>query len=186
MNLKILWNRNRYKLKRLSEINNNYKNTFLTNDNNNINERKNSIDYVYKSIFTSSPIFKTKRNQYLDNKLNLVYSENKEQFKIIMEKRNKLEKDKIVNSNTGEDSEKIIKQVKDMKGKIHFMKCVMDYSLPSLILTKVRNIEKNLYFNNNVKYQLTPIETRKNEIRQLNDLRTSYFNNCINITPMKK
>ena len=54
-----------------------------------IDQKKNNLEYLYRSIFSKANVFKPKP-RYIDNKLNLVYSENESQYNLIIERRSKL------------------------------------------------------------------------------------------------
>ena len=149
------------------------------------NQTNNDVKYLYKNIFTSQPIFHKKKNQYLDNKLNLVYSENEEQYKIIMKRRNKSLKNKNIIPKAGDDAEKIIQKVKVIKSKIKFMKCVMDYSYPDFILTKAKAMVKQLSNENVCKNKLTPLEIRNVEAKNKMYMRTNYLKQSLNVAPLK-
>ena len=85
------------------------------------------------------------------------------------------------------DSEKIKRQVDDIKTKITFMKNIMDYSYPSFMLTKLKSWEKNLGNNKKPKYdeRLTPLEEQKLLILKKNNLRNNYLKKNIGIFPIK-
>lgn len=150
-------------------------------------KRRNNVDYLYKSIFTTKPIVKQNYNKYIDNKLNLVYSENLQQFKLIMNRRNKLEtNNRVISSKNGDDNEKIIEQVNDIKTKINFMKSIMDYSTPHFLLTKAKAIVQKLHKEGPDEILSTPVEKREHEAREKNELRKNYFANSMNIISLKK
>ena len=175
--------------KSLNYIDNSKKTNFSINNQKQnirlINQPKKDVEYEYKCIFTEQPIFRKRRNQYLDNKLNLVYSENEEQYKAIMRRKSELMKNKDPTPKAGDDSEKIIQRVKDIKNKIKFMKCVMDYSYPDFILTKAQSMVKQFSNNGFRKNMLTPIESRNMEFKKKIDMRTNYLKRSLNITPLK-
>ena len=170
---------------RLQNINiNKYPSISKSNNNiyNSYNNKAKDIDYIYKSIFTNSSLFKEKPH-YIDNKLNIVYCQNESQYKFIMEKRNKMEnKGSILKFE--EDSEKIKERVDDIKEKIKFMKNIMDYSYPSFMVTKIKSCGKN--FPNQINDELqNPVEARKKQIIKRNNLRTIYLKQNLNIFPLK-
>ena len=151
------------------------------------NKSKNNVDYFYKSIFATKPIVKSKFDKYIDNKLNLLYAENLQQFKLIMDRKNKLEKNnKFLSSNESDECEKIKKQVNDIKNKINFMKSIMDYSTPHFLLTKAKAIVKKVHREDTDEILSTPVEKREHEARKKNELRTNYFTSSMKIKPLKK
>ena len=145
-------------------------------------QKRKEVEYDYRSIFSSSNLFKEKTH-YIDNKLNIVYCQNESQYKFIMEKRNKLLKSGSV-LKFEEDSEKVKGQVNDIKTKIKFMKNVMDFSYPGFMLTKIKSWENTL---SNQKHDNlpTPYEKQKSQIKRRNNLRTDYFRQNLKIFPLK-
>ena len=102
-----------------------------------------------------------------------------------MKRKNKLSKNKNQIPKAGDDSEKIIEQVKDIKNKIRFMKCVLDYSYPNFILTKAKAMVKQLSNNSLSNNMMTPIEHRNKEVRNKINMRTNYIKQSLNIVPLK-
>ena len=146
---------------------------------------KKNYDYIYKNIFPNSQLFKQKI-KLIDNKLNIVYSQNELQYKRIIDKRNKLKKNENV-FKLEKDSEKIKGQLEDIKTKIKFMKNVMDYSYPSFMLTKLKKWGKDLASQKKMKNKeiLTPFEMEKKLIEKKNIIRKNYLYKNINISPLK-
>ena len=138
-----------------------------------------SVDYTYKSIFPNDNLFKEK-TKYIDNKLNLIYCQNESQYKYIMEKRNKLKGVNIIE----EESEKINKRLDNIKTKVKFMKNVIDYSYPSVLLTKVQIWKKHL---SQIKGEekLLPQEKQKNQIKNRNIIMTNYLKKNFKVYPLK-
>lgn len=149
--------------------------------NNDFNQKLNDVNFIYKNIFTKSPLFKEKA-RYIDNKLNMVYCQNESQYKLIMERRNKLNNGSVLKF--GEDSEKIKGQVEDIKTKIKFMKNIMDYSYPGFMLTKIKAWGKNIS-NQKIDDIPTPVEERKNQLKKREILRSNYLKKNFNIFPLK-
>ena len=178
-----LYNNNNNRLPVISASTSHFNNKGLSINNSYDSEQKiRDIEFDYKSIFSSSNLFKEK-NHYIDNKLNIVYCQNEAQYKFIMEKRNKLLKNGSV-LKFGEDSEKIKEQVDDIKEKIKFMKNVMDYSYPGFMLTKIKQWEKHLASQKSDNIP-TPYENQKNQIKKRNILRTNYLKQNLKIYPLK-
>lgn len=99
------------------------------------------------------PLFR-KIRPIVDNKLNMRYAENEEQYKKIIEKEKKIllsQGKKVKNKNI---SEHINMKMDDIKKRIRFMKGVMDFSYPGFVLTKIRTIDKQLKkkMNLNINY----------------------------------
>ena len=148
---------------------------------NDYSQKINDVNYIYKHIFTSLPLFKEKTH-YIDNKLNIVYCQNEMQYKFIMERRNKLNKGSVLKF--GEDSEKIKERVEDIKTKIKFMKNIMDYSYPGFMLTKIKTWGKN-FSSQKIDEKPTPVAQRKRQIKKREILRTNYLKQNLNIFPLK-
>ena len=145
-------------------------------------QKKYNLDYVYKSIFSKSILFRPKPI-YIDNKLNLVYSENESQYKKLMGKRSKIMNEKGIFLRFDEDSEKIKERVNNIKTKIKFMKSIMDYSYPSFLLSKIKVWGKELQ-KNKTEEKLTPFEEQTNIIKNRNILRTNYFQKNMQVFPV--
>ena len=156
---------------------------YINNYSYDANQKRKEANYVYKNIFPNSPLFKEKI-KFIDNKFNLVYCQNEEQYKFIMEKRNKLMKNKGTILKFEEDSEKIKGQVEDIKTKIKFMKNIMDYSYPGFMLTKIKSWGKNLS-SQKIEEKKTPIDILNSQIKRRNILRSNYLKQNINIYRFK-
>lgn len=164
-----------------------------SNNNSNIKFMNNNIssdvdqkdEYIYNNIFSKSPLFKPKP-RFLDNKLNLIYSENEKQYNLIMARRNKLMKEKGSILKFDKDSEKIKDRVNDIKSKIKFMKSVMDFSYPGLMISKIKSWGKDFQNQNCQRNEkLTPFEEQKMQIRRKNILRTNYLKQNMQVFPIK-
>ena len=156
--------------------------SIISSSSNDLGHKNNNLDYLYRSIFSKSILFRPKP-RYIDNKLNLIYSENESQYKLLMEKRSKLMNEKGLFLRFDDDSEKIKERVNDIKTKIKFMKNIMDYSYPSFMLTKIKAWGKELQ-KNKTEEKLTPFEEQKNMIKNRNTLRTNYFQTNLQVFPV--
>lgn len=99
-------------------------------------------EHLYKKIF---PKKFTEKTLGIDNKLNIIYSESKEQFdKNILKRRlEKKAKDHFDHGSSiieNESQDRIDK----IKSKIDFMKGISDYSYPQIILFKIKEKQKIL------------------------------------------
>ena len=151
------------------------------NPNNNSNKHLNkSVDYTYKSIFPNYHLFKEKAD-FIDNKYNLLYSQNESQFKFMMEKRKKL---KGMNMIIEEDSKKIKEKMKKKKTKVSFMKNVIDYSYPNFLLAKIKIWKKNLA-EIKERERLLPQEEQKNQIKNKNIFVTNYLKKNMKVYKLK-
>ena len=156
------------------------------NKSKNINDKTNkklnkSVDYTYKSIFPNYSLFKEKV-EFIDNKYNLLYSQNESQFKFIMEKRKKL---KGIYTIIEEDSKKIKEQMNNIKTKVSFMKNVIDYSYPNFLLAKIKIWKKNLVQIKERERLLLPQEEQKNQIKNKNIFVTNYLKKNVKVYKIK-
>ena len=145
-------------------------------------QKKNNLEYLYRSIFSKSNVFKPKP-RYIDNKLNLVYSENESQYNLIIERRSKLMNEKGIFLKFDEDSKKINKRVNDIKSKIKFMKNILDYSYPTFMIKMIKMRGKELQKNKSEE-KLTPFEEKINIIKKRNARRTKYLQKYLKIFPI--
>ena len=105
--------------------------------------------YLYKKIFYYSEKKKNlKSDSCLDNKLNIIYSENEKQYKQNLIKLNeiyrKLGRNKIYNIEPSQSENKL----RALKKRVEFMKRIVDYTYPNMVLTKIREQEKKIYEKN--------------------------------------
>ena len=143
-----------------------------------------SDDFYYKSVFKMKPLFK-KIRPVVDNKLNMRYAENEEQYKKIIEKEQKIllaQGQKVKNKNI---SEHINTKMDEIKKRIRFMKGVIDFSYPGFVLTKIKSIDKKLKKENEFKHKLheyfSPVEFRNLNKNKRNNDRKNYLCKCIEI-----
>ena len=105
--------------------------------------------YLYKKIFYYSEKKKNLKSDYcLDNKLNIIYSENEKQYKQNLIKLNeiykKLGRNKVYNLEPSESENKL----RGLKKRVEFMKRIVDYTYPNMVLTKIREQDKITYEKN--------------------------------------
>ena len=115
--------------------------------------------YLYKKIFYYSDKKKNlKSESFLDNKLNIIYAENEKQYRQNLIKLNeiyqKIGKNKIYNLEPSQSESKL----RSLRHRVEFMKRIVDYTYPNMVLTKIREQEKKIYSKNN---NLTSIVTSK-------------------------
>ena len=109
---------------------------------NNLLLKKGFEDYLYGKIFVER--FKN-REKLMNNRLNLIYSENIEQYQKLYSKR--ITNKKLVNENLFDATERennLIGKVNYVKNTINFIKGVVDYSFPEVILYKINIESKNI------------------------------------------
>lgn len=137
-----------------------------------------SDNYFYKIVFKSKPLFRMDRKVVIDNKLNMKYAENEEQYQKIIEReyKNLRLKGKKVKSKNISPSIKL--KLSEAKNRIHFMKGIMDYSYPGFVLSKIKMMQKKLneqkkesIFRNH----LSQMELREKEKTLRNNSRKEYL-----------
>jgi hypothetical protein len=101
--------------------------------------------YLYKKIFYYSDKKKIKSENFLDNKLNIIYSEDESQYQQKLKKLNsiyrKLGKKKIYNMELSQSENK----VKSLQKKVDFMKKIVDYAYPDMVLAKIKEHDKAIF-----------------------------------------
>jgi len=154
--------------------------------NTNVYSRTHNMDIndYYNRVFKMKPLFR-KIKPVVDNKLNMRYAENEEQYRKIMEKEQKvlLSQGKKIKNKTPSDY--IITKVDDLKTRIRFMKGIIDFSYPGFVLTKIKAIDKKLRMENEKRYKLkdfhSPVEKRNIIKNKRNRDRKTYLYECFNI-----
>ena len=129
---------------------------------------------LYKRIFYNyfkKPIIVKKKG--VDNKLNIFYAENEEKFKKKMKKINeKIRKEGKKEKNAFFPNSVEYKLAK-IKHKIKFMKKIVDYAYPEMVLTRVREANKILEIGRNRTKNLIPFRSVDNKIQQYNKILTT-------------
>ena len=148
-----------------------------------------SDDFYYKSVFKMKPLFRRIR-PIVDNKLNMRYAENEEQYRKIIEREQKMllaMGKKVKNKNS---SDNINIKMDEIKKRIRFMKGIIDFSYPGFVLTKIKTIDKALKKENEFKHNLnkyySPVDLRNLNKNERNNNRRKYLFDCINIKNMLK
>jgi hypothetical protein len=137
----------------------------------------------YKKVFKVKGLFKRK-GKTIDNKLNLVYAENEEQYILKIEKQNEkrllkglppknLDKNKILNA-----------QINNAKDKIKYMKAISDWAFPGIVVAKIKLVDKKIEESNAKKKEnnmLSPVQIRNIEQSQRENKRRLFLSECIKI-----
>lgn len=148
-----------------------------------------SDDYFFRRVFKMKPLFR-KKKPIVDNKFNMRYAENEEQYLQIIEKEKKILKAQGKPIKKKNVSELINLQVNDIKEKIRFMKGVTDFTYPGYLLAKIKAIDKILKQDNlnKIREFYSPATMRDKEIRKRNNDRKKFLYQCIDIkkNPVKK
>ena len=129
------------------------------------------------------PIFR-KFRPIVDNKFNMRYAENEEQYQALVEKEAKILKAQGKPVKKKNVSELIKFQMKDIKDRIRFMKGIMDYTYPGFVLTKIEVMEKQLNSedtSSRFKNFLTPVSMRNLENKNRGIERKKYLYGSIGI-----
>lgn len=100
-------------------------------------------ELIFQKIFPK--IYREKTNR-IENKFNIIYSENQEQYELNLMKmrlNNKrilgqFEHGKSINENESQE------KIKTIKGKIGFIKGISDYSYPQIVIHKIKEKQKIL------------------------------------------
>ena len=153
---------------------------------NNLLLKKGFEDYLYGKIFVER--FKN-REKLMNNRLNLIYSENIEQYQKLYSKR--ITNKKLVNENLFDATERennVIGKVNYVKNTINFIKGVVDYSFPEVILYKI-NIEskniKELQDKRSDSFRI-PFEREDNLLKKLNKKKTEKLSKSFSIINFNK
>ena len=174
--------------------NNNYltykRNTFFCNRANTEDNLNNEIsksnqelpiDKLYKIIFKSQlSNNKDHLKPLIENRYNLKYSDNEEQYNLIVDKENeeKIAKGKKIKNR--KPCAFIKFKLNDALDKVKFMKDVIDYSYPKYVLSKIKIKQKNLSKEKQLRIQkfdhyISEKERRYNEVIIRNNNKTKYL-----------
>ena len=165
--------------------NNLVKNNDIDNNINNKNEgmSKYYINFLYNQIFPKFFFERHDKYNVVDNKLNIYYAENDAQFRENLIKKNKKlrsrgKKEKKLIINRDYVSNKLL----EIKRKIGFIKGVSDYSIPSIILQKVKYNSKQLQLRKGKKKEfLLPFEEIEKEVNRVDQLKTKILSETLSI-----
>lgn len=156
----------------------------------NINQKGMSeyyINFLYNQIFPKFFNDNHKKYNVVDNKLNIFYAENDEQFNDNfmrinnrLRKKGKREKKMIIHGNYVND------KLQEIKRKIGFVKGVSDYSIPSIILQKVKYASKKFQMLKKKKNKfLLPYEEINLEVDKIDKLKTKILSESMIINNQK-
>ena len=180
--------KNNHEQKNLYSRKNTY-NFYRTNTEGNINNESSKINQdqdistnkLYKIIFKSQlPKNKDHLKPVIENKYNLKFSENEEEYNSIIEKeyQEKISKGKKVKRKKSNISIKL--KIDEALDKVNFMKDVIDYSYPLFVLSKIKVKQRNLTNlkkrrNNRYINFITEKDKRLKEIKTRDEKRTKYL-----------
>ena len=127
--------------------------------------------FLFKKIFyffSKNKKKYTRDNKLINNKLNLEYAENEEQFenRLIKHNFNLLKKGEKIKYFSGPTFSEI--KLNELQKKVKFIKSVTDYSYPDMVLFKVQQSEKMLKIKNKNYKILEPFKQKdlQNQIKQ--------------------
>ena len=139
-------------------------------------------DFLFKKIFYENEKRRqVKMRNYIDNKFNIFYAENQTQFDKNLTKYNaKLrKKGKKVLHEVGPSS--IEKKLKKIRNKMSFMRKIIDYAYPNMVLARVRESEKIIKKRNLSQQNLPPFIKAEIINKQRNNNLGNFLRQSINI-----
>ena len=145
------------------------------------------VNFIYNQIFPKFFFERHDKYNEVDNKLNIYYAENDAQFRENLIKANKILKSRgkppkklIINRRYVDD------KLMEIKRKIGFVKGVSDYSIPSIILQKIKQNSKKLRLIKGKKKEfLFPFEEIKQELNRIDKLKTKVLSETMSISNIK-
>ena len=107
-------------------------------------------NFLYKKIFYDSDRNSLKSDFRLDNKLNIIYAENQEKYKQTLIRLN--EYFKKIGKKMCYNVEPPLSEIRlrFIKDKIDFIKKIVDYAYPNMVLSKVQNCDNNMISYHNI------------------------------------
>ena len=100
--------------------------------------------FLYNKIFLYFGQKKSSKvmSKYLNNKLNLIYSEDEDQFNAKIERQNKIKEEKGKGKILRVGKSDTEKRSESMNHKVEFIKKVFDYAFPDIVIYKIRHKSK--------------------------------------------
>lgn len=102
-------------------------------------------DYLYKKIFHNNKKKKFKLGTLINNKLNIFYAEDNDQYEVRLFKLNEYLKKISKPIKHLIKPEKVAKKVNYVQDSVNFMKSVMDYVYPNILINKIKLFDKKMY-----------------------------------------
>ena len=140
----------------------------------------NSPKYLYQKIFKQKGLFRNRNEKMMNNIFNLDYAEDEKMYELKKIKENKklAELGKPLKHNNHSKKNLDIK-LKDCREKISFMKGVIDYSYPGFVVSKIKEVDKNLKEKykeeRKIKDHLCPVNERRKKESILREERKKYL-----------
>ena len=101
----------------------------------------------YKKVFKVKGLFKRKAKN-IDNKLNLLYAENEEQYNLKIEKQNEKRALKGLPPKNIDKNKELKAQINNAKEKIKYMKAISDWAFPGIVVAKIKLVDKKIEESN--------------------------------------
>ena len=160
----------------LNKIQNDKKRTILKNAQTSVRFMESKDEFFYKNIFEFNNINRKKKNvSIIDNKLNIFYSENLEQYNQKMNRINdtlvKNGKPMIhqgVEKNSKNNMEKMFK-------KVQFIKKIIDYVYPNMVLYKVKQEKKRISKSKSLDFKLSRSQLNILNLKEEQNKLDTYF-----------
>ena len=137
----------------------------------------------YKKVFKVKGLFKRK-GKTIDNKLNLIYAENEEQYNLKIEKENEKRLLKGLPPKNLDKTKQLKTQINNAKEKIKYMKAISDWAFPGIVVAKIKLVDKQIEESNAKKKEnnmLSPVQIRNIEQSQRENRRRLFLSDCIKI-----
>ena len=131
---------------------------------------------LYKRIFYTyfkKPIIVKRKG--IDNKLNIIYAENEDNFKKKIKKINEQLKKEGKKEKNSVFPNSIQYKLAQIKHKIKFMKKIVDYAYPEMVLTRVREANKILEYGRNKIKNSIPFKSADNKLQNNNKILTKHL-----------
>ena len=139
----------------------------------------------YHSLFKKKKLNKPKQ-KYVNNSLNLLYSENEKIFEQKVENENleMRKKGKPIKYSSRNKYTEIL--IKNIKNKLNFMNDISNFTYPKILTYKIKSFEEKIKKNKIEKKQFfSPVMERNKQFKIRNKLREKYLFNCISISKFK-
>ena len=139
-------------------------------------------EFLFKKIFYTKERKKTQRStDIIDNKLNIFYAENQIQYnKNLIKIKEKLKKKgKIILHEIGPFQSE--SKMDTIKKKMNFIKKIVDYAFPNMVLAKVREKEKTYKKKNLSEINIPPFERAIKDKKEKNSFLGDFLKKSINI-----
>lgn len=139
-------------------------------------------EFLFKKIFYEGERKRlSKRSHVIDNKLNIFYAENHTQYYKNLRKLNEKMKKKGKKGLHVVEPTPTEKKLNTIKNKMSFMKKIVDYAYPNMVLARVREKEKVYKKDNLSEFYLPPFKKAEVLNQKRNNTLGEYLTKSINI-----